>query len=235
MFTYNFGYFLRKQCRDLINECVYLNFKRNQSEQILHTEVSEVGKPGVWKLLSCEGICEFALLKVCHIHLENYFWINHCHYYISKVWTWFNIHSNTYLCWKGLSNTILKSEENWRRTSENARESFNESSEFRMWSKDLTKVSPNLWKLLQGPDSTTNGLPANGKFLSFRILVQRKYVESRSKFEQHPTKGRCSGFWRYPENSCSLSILVLPVQNLNRLYFLRKFHCSDECIEADFR
>ena len=47
-----------------------------------------------------------------------------------------------------------------------------------MWSKGLTKVSPNVFTLLQGPDSTTNGLPANGKYLSFRILVQRKHVES---------------------------------------------------------
>jgi hypothetical protein len=47
-----------------------------------------------------------------------------------------------------------------------------------MCSKDSTKVSPNLFTLLQGPDSTTNALPANGNFLNFRILVQRKHVGS---------------------------------------------------------
>lgn len=73
MFTYIFGYFLRKQCRDLINKCVYLNLKEtrliedftpksqkweNQGfRKILGTKQS--GK----KVLSCEGICEFALFE----------------------------------------------------------------------------------------------------------------------------------------------------------------------------
>ena len=74
MFTYNFGYFLIKQCRDLIKECVHLNLKETRVIKDFTPKFQKWENRGLKKinignqtirkkLLSCEGIREFALFE----------------------------------------------------------------------------------------------------------------------------------------------------------------------------
>lgn len=83
MFTYNFGYFLRKQCRDLINECVCLKLKETRVIKDFTPKSQKWENRGLKKILGTKQseknfshvkvYVSLLSLKVRHLHLENYF------------------------------------------------------------------------------------------------------------------------------------------------------------------